>query len=131
MSIELTLRGTFDDEELLALHAEAFTAPASRADWLARVSAHSLGWVTARESAVLVGFVNLAWDGGEHAFLLDPMVAAAKRRLGIGRKLVELAVAEARRAGCRYLHVDFEAALAPFYFDACGFRPTAAGLLVL
>jgi hypothetical protein len=27
--------------------------------------------------------------------------------------------------------VDFEAPLADFYFEACGFRPTAAGLIDL
>jgi hypothetical protein len=30
-----------------------------------------------------------------------------------------------------WLHVDFEERLAPFYFDPCGFRPTAAGLINL
>jgi hypothetical protein len=29
------------------------------------------------------------------------------------------------------LHVDFEADLGSFYFDACGFRPTDAGLIHL
>jgi hypothetical protein len=28
-------------------------------------------------------------------------------------------------------HVDFEPDLAAFYFDACGFRPTDAGLIHL
>jgi hypothetical protein len=36
-------------------------------------------------------------------------------------------------AGCEWLHVDFDDAtrLAGFYFDACGFRPTTAGLIHL
>lgn len=36
-----------------------------------------------------------------------------------------------RAAGCEWLHVDFLDELTPFYFDACGFRPTAAGLVRL
>ncbi|MBI4935776.1 MAG: hypothetical protein HY828_17985 [Actinobacteria bacterium] len=30
-----------------------------------------------------------------------------------------------------WLHVDFDDDLRPFYFDACGFRPTNAGLMEL
>jgi hypothetical protein len=44
---------------------------------------------------------------------------------------VAVAVAEVR-AGCyEWLHVDFEGELRPFYFDACGFTPTTAGLIRL
>jgi hypothetical protein len=40
--------------------------------WWSRVSAWSLGWVSARnQDGLLVGFVNLAWDGGDHGFLVD------------------------------------------------------------
>ena len=34
----------------------------------------------------------------------------------------------ARQAGCEWLHVDFDEGLEPFYFEACGFRPTPVGL---
>jgi hypothetical protein len=37
----------------------------------------------------------------------------------------------ARTAGCEWLHVDFDDDLRPFYFDACGFTPTNAGLIRL
>jgi hypothetical protein len=30
--------------------------------------------------------------------------------------------------GCEWLHVDFDDDLRAFYFDACGFTPTNAGL---
>ncbi|TDC74765.1 GNAT family N-acetyltransferase, partial [Streptomyces hainanensis] len=39
----------------------------------------------------LVGFVNVAWDGGAHAFLLDTVVASDHRRLGIAARLVAVA----------------------------------------
>jgi GNAT superfamily N-acetyltransferase len=87
--------------------------------------------VCARDGAELVGFVNVAWDGVVHAFVLDTLVAAGARRRGVGTRLVEVAVARARAAGCKWLHVDFEDHLRGFYFDACGFTPANAGLMEL
>jgi len=87
--------------------------------------------VCAREDGRLVGFVNVAWDGGVHAFVLDTVVAPAAGRRGIGTRLVAIATENARAAGCEWLHVDFEPHLRSFYFDACGFRPTDAGLIQL
>jgi GNAT superfamily N-acetyltransferase len=98
-------------------------------DW-DRVLRHSLGWVTAYSYERLIGFVNVAWDGGSHAFLLDTVVHPAVRRQGIGKHLVERAVAMAREAGAEWLHADFDPELRAFY-EACGFRPTDAGLLAL
>ena len=72
----------------------------------------------------------VAWDGRQHAFLLEPTVHPDRRRRGIGRELVRRAEAAAREAGCEWLHVDYEPALAPFY-EACGFKPTPAGLIRL
>ena len=126
-------RGEFTSAELNELHAEGFEHERLDYDWRAQVERHSLGWVCAREQAdgPLVGFVNVAWDGGSHAFVLDTLVPGAQRRCGIGRRLVAVAAAEVRAAGCEWLHVDFEDHLRPFYFDACGFVPTNAGLVDL
>ena len=44
---------------------------------------------------------------------------------------MEAAVSGARAAGCEWLHVDFDDHLRAFYFDACGFAPTNAGLIEL
>jgi GNAT superfamily N-acetyltransferase len=95
------------------------------------VERHSLDWACAFEVARLVGFVNVAWDGAQHAFVLDTLVAPDRRHAGIGRALVELAAHESRAAGCAWLHVDFEEGLRDFYLDACGFTPTPAGLIAL
>ncbi|ROP35513.1 acetyltransferase (GNAT) family protein [Saccharothrix texasensis] len=94
-----------------------------------QVSGHRLGWVTARDDDALIGFVNVAWEGVIHAFVLDPLVTATARRQGVGRRLVATAVDGARAAGCAWLHVDFDDHLEQFYFDGCGFRPTRAGLI--
>lgn len=124
-------RGEFDNPALNALHANAFAHPTLDIDWIDQVKTHSLGWVTARDDGELVGFVNVAWDGGIHAFILDTIVSPRKRRQGIGTRLIEIAAAESRAAGCEWLHVDFDEELGPFYLDACGFESTPAGLMAL
>ena len=124
-------RGPFTDAEVGALHAEAFGHAVVDDGWGARVSRLSLGWVVARDDVGLVGFVNVAWDGRLHAFVLDTAVAARARRQGIGARMVAVARDEASAAGCEWLHVDFEDGLRAFYVDACGFTPTSAGLLRL
>jgi GNAT superfamily N-acetyltransferase len=100
-------------------------------DWWGQVNRFSLGWVCLRQSGRLAGFVNVAWDGGVHAFLLDTAVTPSLQRQGHATRLVAEAVAQARAAGCEWLHVDFEPHLRGFYLDACGFRPTEAGLVRL
>ncbi len=91
---------------------------------------HSLTYVTAHDGEALVGFVNVAWDGRAHAFLLDPTVHPSWRRKGIGTALVHQAVEEARKARVEWVHVDYEPHLAGFY-EGCGFKPTPAGLIRL
>jgi len=124
-------RGDFESAEVEALHADGFDRAPGDCDWRVQVERHSLGWVCARRGAQLAGFVNVAWDGGAHAFILDTVVARPLRRHGVGTRLVEVAADGAGAAGCEWLHVDFEAPLDPFYFGRCRFRPTNAGLIRL
>jgi len=72
--------------------------------------------------------VHAVWDGGTHAFILDTAVHPDFRRLGIGRDLVRAETDEAFKAGCEWVHADYEPELVSFYENACGFRPTSAGL---
>jgi GNAT superfamily N-acetyltransferase len=130
--VEYTWRGRFASEEVEQLHAEAFGREADYAyDWVGQVERHSLGWACARQGPQLLGWVNVAWDGLTHAFLVDTIVSAEWRRDGIGTALVKVATEAARDAGCEWLHVDFEGHLEAFYFEACGFAPTNAGLIAL
>ena len=127
-------RGSVENEELNGLHAEAFETRVYSAhewNWVELLSRHSLGWVAARDDDKLVGFVNVLWDGLVHAWLQDTMVASGARRRGVGTEVVKLAAAEARAAGCEWLHVDFDEQLRSFYLDACGFSSTQAGLIAL
>ena len=92
--------------------------------------AQSLAYVCAYRAGRLVGFVNLAWDGGAHAFVLDTTFHPDVQRQGIGRRLVRRAAEVARERGVEWLHVDFDPHLRGFY-ERCGFLPTEAGLLNL
>jgi ribosomal protein S18 acetylase RimI-like enzyme len=123
-------RGDFDNTDLNALHAAGFRE-SLETDWHTKVHRHSLGWVCARQGGELAGFVNVAWDGGAHAFILDTVVAAESRRRGIGTGLISAATEGAKAARCTWLHVDFEGLVAPFYLEAVGFTSTSAGLIGL
>lgn len=134
MTTELTWRGEFDNAEVNELHAAAFeTRVYSEEEWNWRrqVEAHSLGWVTARDEAGLVGFANVISDGVVHAWIQDVMVAERAGRRGVGTAVVAACADGARAAGCEILHVDFEEHLSGFYIDTCGFTPSPAGLLYL
>jgi len=128
--LEFAWRGDATDDELVTL-TQSHDGNA-QPGWWDRVRPNSLGWVTARSvDGALVGFVNVAWDGGDHAFLIDTAVRPDHQRRGVGTELVRIAAVHAKDAGCEWLEVDFDESLAPFYIAACGFEPTAAGLIHL
>ena len=132
MAIDVTYlwRGEISDAELVAL-TESYGGNAE-AGWWDHVRPFSLGWVAARlPSGEVAGFVNVAWHGCDHAFLIDTKVRADLQHNRIGTELVRVAAREAKRAGCEWLHVDYEEQLVPFYEGSCGFRPTPAGLVHL
>lgn len=117
-----------DDEAMNRLWSRAWDSNETRA--FGPILARSLAHVGAVDGARLVGFVNVAWDGGIHAFLLDTAVDPDYRRQGIATRLVERASQLSRERGAHWLHVDYEPHLEGFY-RGCGFRPTAAGLIRL
>jgi GNAT superfamily N-acetyltransferase len=128
--VDFRWRGPITDTEMVSLVQShgGHAVPG----WWDQIRPYSLGWVTARlGDGALVGFVNVAWDGGDHAFLIDTKVSSSHQRRGVATELVRHAVGYAKGAGCEWLHVDFAEDLGPFYFGACGFRPTAAGLIHL
>ncbi|MFL6600155.1 MAG: GNAT family N-acetyltransferase [Steroidobacteraceae bacterium] len=123
MTITCLWRSEFSNDAVNRLHAEAFGHRLFQDDWW--------GWVCAHAGEDLVGFVNVAWDGALHAFILDTMVAANYQRQGIASEMLAICTREARSARCEWLHVDFEEHLRPLYFDRAGFAPTNAGLIRL
>ena len=117
-----------DDAELNTLFASAWDGHRSRP--FKPVLEHSLVYVCAYDGDRLVGFVNVAWDGGKHAFVLDPTVHREYRRRRIATKLLDIATSRAAEGGCEWLHVDYAQHLEPFY-RRCGFRHAHAGILNL
>ena len=126
--IRFEVNGLVSSEELNALYEASW--PAHVATDFAPLLPHYLAYVCAYDAEALAGWVYVAWDGWQHAFLLDPTVHPEYRRGGIGRELVRLATEASRQAGCEWLHVDYTPDLTPFC-EACGFEPTAAGLIRL
>jgi ribosomal protein S18 acetylase RimI-like enzyme len=116
------------DSELNDLFASAWPNHIERP--FQNVLNQSLAYVCAYSGNKLVGFVNIAWDGGKHGFILDATVRKAFQRTGIGAELLRLAANVAASHGLEWLHVDFEPHLEGFY-QLTGFRKTNAGLLQL
>jgi len=116
-----------DPQRLGALFTAAWGTPKPGYE---RALAHSCTWITASKGEDLVGFVNVAWDGDAHFFLLDTTVHPKWQRQGIGRRLVEEAI-EACRGHGEWLHVDADKELMAGFYQRCGFEPTAAGLISL
>lgn len=128
MTIEIRTDPFPPNDQMNALWAAAWGESASR-DFSATLS-RSLAHAGAYDDGQLVGFVNVAWDGGIHAFILDTCVHPDKRRKGIATRLVKAAETLARERGAVWLHVDFEGHLATFYHN-CGFSHTEAGVMKL
>ncbi|WP_328331150.1 GNAT family N-acetyltransferase [Kribbella sp. NBC_00382] len=129
--IEYRTRFPVDDAQLSMLHALAFEYQVEVQPWSERLERHALTWIGAFSNDQLVGFVQVCWDGGAHAFVLDTAVHPSYGRQGIGKELVRIAADESKAAGCEWLHVDYEPHLTDFYVKACGFSPTEAALLKL
>ncbi|NJM05684.1 GNAT family N-acetyltransferase [Candidatus Gracilibacteria bacterium] len=127
-AITFHLSPPLSNTQLNALFAAAW--PSHTDSDFAPVLSRSLVYVAAFNAEQLIGFVNVAWDGGVHAFLLDTTVHPGWQRRGIGTGLVQNAVVAARAAACEWLHVDYEDHLEEFY-QGCGFRLTQAGLINL
>jgi GNAT superfamily N-acetyltransferase len=126
----LRWRGPLSDAEMADLVASYGGTPVP--GWWDTIRPHSFGWVTARAADdVVVSFVNIVTDGGDHAFLIDTKTRATYQRRGIATRVVAFAAEHVRGAGCEWLHDDFDDELRAFYLDACAFEPTAAGLIHL
>lgn len=95
-----------------------------------KILKRSLTYICAFKEKELIGFVNIAWDGGLHAFLLDTTVHPSFRKQGIGTQLVLRAIEESKKNDIEWMHVDYELKLDHFY-KQCGFKETKAGLLNL
>ena len=130
MTIEIRIDPLPDIDSFAALSSAAWGEPWDDTYDLANVLSHSLVHLGAYDAGRLIGYINVAWDGGMHAFMLDPMVHPDHRRRGLGSQLVKRATELARERGATWLHVDYDPHLDGFY-KSCGFGPTLAGLIRL
>lgn len=124
--IEYRISPEVGDEALNRLFGASWPGHLDRA--FSGVLSRSLLYACAFDGDRLVGFVNVAWDGGLHGFLLDTTVLPEYRLRGIGRRLVRSAAEAAATRGLEWLHVDYDPHLEGFY-QGCGFKETKAGLL--
>lgn len=116
------------NDELNALFAAAWSG--HRPTDFQPILSRSLLYICGHMADELVAYVNLAWDGGIHAFLLDTTVHPNFQRQGIGLKIVRAGISAARERGIVWIHVDYEPHLHTFYTQ-CGFSQTMAGLINL
>jgi GNAT superfamily N-acetyltransferase len=125
-TVEYRHRSLLDHEELQRLFELA--GGARKIDFHP-VLDRSFMWIAAYAGSTLIGFVNVAWDGGVHFFLLDTTVHPDWQRRGVGTRLVREAIAACQGAG-EWMHVDFDDELTEFY-RRCGFSESLAGVLAL
>jgi len=126
--LEYRIEPALTDSELNDLFASAWENHAERK--FGPVLERSLTYVGAFAGSRLVGFVNVAWDGGIHGFILDTTVHRDFQRRRIGTEMMKRAADIAAERGIEWLHVDYEHRLRAFY-RGCGYRETEAGLLNL
>ncbi|MFE4061723.1 GNAT family N-acetyltransferase, partial [Streptomyces sp. NPDC059096] len=107
----LDIRPALADDELNELFAASW--PGHVTTSFAPVLARSLLWVAARRAGRLVGYVNVAGDGGVHAFVLDTTVHPDERRQGLGPPRLQTPAAAAGAPGAPGGPVDHQAARAP------------------
>ncbi len=124
----LLVRTQLTDAQLNALFAAAWPHHTTRT--FGPIHERSLTWISAWRTDQLVGYVNVATDGGLHAFLVDTTVHPTEQRHGLGQRLVRTAAQQAAQAGATWLHVDYEPHLDGFY-RSCKFVSTTAGLMRL
>ena len=96
-----------------------------------RILQHSLAYFTIRDDQNrLIGYCNLAWDGGRHASLFDLNIHPDFRHQGLAIKMIQQVKQVAIDNNIRFFHVDFDPTLEPLYKKA-GFDMISAGLMLL
>lgn len=126
MGITYAERAELRPEDLQGLFASAWAGHGKPG--YDNVLARSFSWITAHDEARLVGFVNIAWDGSVHFFLLDTTVHPDYQRRGIGASLVRRAIDTCDAHG-EWLHVDSDKELLERLYFPAGFSPANAGTI--
>lgn len=128
IKIKYVIKPRLSNRELNTLFQAAWTNRKEK-NYMAELS-KSLVYIAAKQGKKLVGFINVAWDGGKHGFILDTTVHPGYQRMGIGMELVKIAARQAKKKGLEWLHADYEKQYEKFYKTA-GFKSSAAGVMRL
>lgn len=100
--------------------------------YLDNLASETQKYCVARSANTIVGFITLhiisnLWAQGCLLHIEELVVGEACRGRGIGRKLIEQALAVAEERGCRSVEVTsaFHRSWAHAFYEACGFEKKA------
>ena len=126
--VEIFKNAKITDTQLNGLFGSSWPNHTNR--YFGPVLERSLAYFSGFDNQQLVAYLNLAWDGGRHGFLLDTTVHPSYRRQGIALEMIGQAKKAASKNGLEWLHVDFESKYEQLYLKA-GFGCSSAGVLRL
>ncbi len=89
---------------------------------------NSYAHFTVRKEERLVGFVNVISDGTADAFLVDLLIAPDFQKKGLGKALVQKAIADLTTDGICCIQTTFPPELQGFYQE-CGFHIFCGGII--
>jgi ribosomal-protein-alanine N-acetyltransferase len=119
VEVHVSRAGPYDPSWMAAIHRTCFAKPwdeATMAQFLASPRVLCLVGSVSDDSGGIMGGMLIARKAADEAELLTLAVAPACRRSGLGRALIEFAVASLREAGAKQLFLEVdegnEAALA-------------------
>lgn len=96
-----------------------------------QVLGRSFAWVMVYRDGKLLGFANVAWDGGPNFFLLDVSIdPSSADEDKIFTDMIEAAVQRCRKEGGS-MRVDAPEELLKSYFQPLGFKPVSAAVINL
>jgi [ribosomal protein S18]-alanine N-acetyltransferase len=114
-----------DLDDVLALERVCFADPWVREAFLAEIDdSPQIRWPMIAVGPDLAGYV-VAWFIEDEAHLANLAVAPAERRRGLGRRLVEAVLEEARRRGARWVRLEVRVTNEPALrlYGGFGFLP--------
>ncbi len=106
VNFEITPMRLEDLEEVLAIEEESFPVPWSKASFLYELLENERAfYYVARSDGKVVGYIGM-WMILDEGHITNIAVAAAYRRRGIGRALLQYLVGASKRLGIRYLTLE-------------------------
>jgi ribosomal-protein-alanine N-acetyltransferase len=116
-----------DVDAVLAIESASFASPWSREQFLQELASDASFCLAACAAGGLVaGFVCLMFAADE-CTIMDIAVASDMRGQGVGRRLMEMTLAECRQRQSRFIHLEVRVSAAPAIALYRSFGFTEAG----